>query len=465
MATVGAGGAAGIGGKAGSAGAAAGGVAGTAGAGGMIAMAGASGSGGIVGMAGASGATGTPASCAGPVRVFPCAEGFGIDSIAGRKGKILRVTNLDDSGPGSLRAAVEDSQPRVVVFELSGNIVLTKTMKITNPFITIAGQTAPSPGITVRNSTLGIRSHDILIQHIRFRLGDEQTAAPDSADAVQLLGTGLGTPVYNVVLDHCSFAWGIDETLSLNYEPHDVTISNVIVSESLSHAGHPEVEHSKGLLFGNNTKNVIVMRSLLAHNVDRNPFIKGGAEAAVVNNVFYNWGKPFGARLGSSDSASWPIKASIVGNTYIKGVNSPANSYAVAVHQAVKVGTQLFNSKNIAIGVPPYLNEAPFDPLVNVAPIWPKILTELPNNTVEDAVYSHAGARPNDRDAVDTRIVLETRTRSGKVIDSQKQVGGYPTLSVNKRAFVEPANPNGDADGDGYTDLEELLFSLAKDLE
>jgi len=404
---------------------------------------------------------GGASACEGSVKVFPCAEGWGTDTKAGRGGTVLVVTNLADAGPGSLRAAVEVKEPRTVVFEVSGTIRLSSPLKITSPFLTIAGQTAPSPGITVYNMPVSVRSHDMLIQHVRFRLGDETTENPDTGDTFQM----LQSEVYNVVLDHCSFSWGIDETLSLNYEPHDITLSHLIISESLSHAGHPEGEHSKGLLFGNNTRNVVVHRSLESHNVDRNPFIKGGAEVAVVNNVFYNWGKPYGARLGSSDSSQYAIKASIVGNVYIKGKNSPADSHAIALHDKLNSASKVHHADNIAIGVPLYLNEASFDPLVSTPPIWPSQLTVMPGGTVETYIYKNAGARPADRDAIDARIVNETMSRTGFIIDSPKQVGGLPALANNKRAFTPPNNPNADDDADGYTNLEELLHKMAADVE
>ncbi len=398
--------------------------------------------------------------CGDGLCVFPGADGFGARTIAGRGGRVLRVTTLADDGDGSLRAALSAGGPRVVVFDVSGTIELSSKITVRDPFVTIAGQTAPSPGITVSGRTITLRTHDVLIQHVRFRAGAE---AGGDADTLNVLGPALaGDEVHSIVIDHCSFSWGIDETLSFNYEPRDITVSASLVSESLSNAGHSEGEHSKGILFGNASERVSLVRSVAAHNVDRNPFIKGGTTAVVVNNVFYDWARPYGARLGSSDSAELPITANLIGNVYIAGPSSPANGHAVAVHQSVHPDTRLYVADTLAQGVAPYLNEAGFDPLADEPVLEVPVHELLAAADVQAAVLADAGARPRDRDAVDARVIEQVVARTGGIIDHEGDVGGLPALAENRRVFDVGDDPSGDDDGNGYTNLEERLHAAAR---
>ncbi len=402
--------------------------------------------------------------CGSDLCVFPGAEGYGALTPAGRGGRVIHVTTLDDDGDGSLRDALTTSGPRTVVFDVSGTIELESEIKIRDPFLTIAGQTAPSPGITVANRTVGLRTHDILIQHLRFRAGED---AGRDADTMNILGPDLtGDQVHSIIIDHCSFSWGIDETLSFNYEPSEITVSSVLVSESLSHAGHSEGEHSKGILFGDLTKNVTLIRSVGAHNVDRNPFVKGGSIAVVANNMFYDWGKDYGARFGSSDSRDWPIAAVFLGNVYVAGPSSPSDSFAVSVHDRLHRDSEIYMNDTLAMGVDAYDNEADFDPLVDAPPLdMPSRLTVIRSNDVENVVLADVGARPRDRDAVDARVLDQIRTRKGGVIDSEKEVGGLPQLAENRKVFDEGSDPSGDDDRDGYSNLEERLHEAAFALE
>ncbi|MEK7753976.1 MAG: right-handed parallel beta-helix repeat-containing protein, partial [Acidobacteriota bacterium] len=153
-----------------------------------------------------------------PILLISCAaaapQGFGVDTPAGRGGKILRVTNLNSEGPGSLREAIETKGPRIVVFEVGGVIDLNrKTLTIGEPFLTIAGQTAPSPGITIIRDGIKILTHDILIQHIRVRMGDAGQPKKSGYDPET---TTSGPECYRIVVDHCSFSWAVDENLSIS---------------------------------------------------------------------------------------------------------------------------------------------------------------------------------------------------------------------------------------------------------
>jgi hypothetical protein len=152
----------------------------------------------------------------GGLAVFPGAEGFGSTTRAGRGGDVIRVTNLSDAGPGSLRTALQREGARIVVFEVGGTIELDSPITIQQPFLSLAGQTAPDPGITLKGSGIVISTHDVLVQHIRSRPGDGSVGtAPENRDGISVVGSPDGSAdVYNVVVDHCSVSWAIDEGVS-----------------------------------------------------------------------------------------------------------------------------------------------------------------------------------------------------------------------------------------------------------
>jgi hypothetical protein len=401
--------------------------------------------------------------------VFPGAQGFGATTPAGRGGQIVRVTNLNDTGAGSLRAALAVSGPRVIVFEVSGTIVLASNLTITNPFVTVAGQTAPSPGISLRGAGLIVSTNDVLIQHLRIRTGDDPGGvSPETRDALRLHG---GSGVYNVMVDHVSASWAIDENAgtSTTGTRRDLTLSHVIISEGLSHS-LKGVEHSKGILFGEGTQRVAVMRSILAHNLDRNPYFKGGTSGVFVNNVVYNWGNSNATFFNNVDSSE-PDFGSVVGNLYLYGPSTPTGAVAIKIYDQ-NPGSLFYVADNTLNRAPPpadpwslVVNEAGSSVVDSSPPIWVEALSVLSSDAVESWVLANAGARPADRDAVDARIVTEVQSGAGRIIDSPNQVGGFPVLAVNPTPLTHPADANGDDDGDGYTNLEEWLHQLAAQVE
>jgi len=409
-----------------------------------------------------SSATNSPPYTGGPLPVFPGAQGFGTETAAGRGGKIIKVTNLNDSGTGSLRAAVEASGARIVVFETSGTITLSKDLNINNPYITIAGQSAPSPGITLRRAGLIIRTHDVLVQHLRIRVGDDPNGPdPSTRDAIDF--NGYSDEVYNAVVDHISASWAIDEIGSTYRNVHDVTISNSILSEPLNDSLHSKGLHGYGFIIGDNTRKVGLVGNLLAHNQQRNPAVKGGNSAAIVNNVMYNGGfNPWIYVI--NDYGNGPSLVSAVGNVFIDGADTPGNAKVIRVYNNCASGTSIYMSDNRASGTM-LSYDTSFNPAVSTPPVWDPSISVKSSGTVESSVLAHSGARPQDRDAVDERVVSEVQSRSGYIIDTPGQVGGWPNLARNTRTFPTPANPNGDDDGDGYTNIEEVLQQMAASLE
>jgi hypothetical protein len=394
---------------------------------------------------------------------FPGAVGFGSNTVHGRTGAICEVTNLNDSGAGSLRACVLQSGPRIIIFRISGTITLASNLVIDNPFVFIAGQTAPGGGITLRNGEFSVRAHDVLVQHIRVRLGDQ---SPSSNDAMEILAGA-----YNVVLDHISVSWGMDEVLSVHGETtRDVTISNSILSEGLTnHMGST----SK---YANRISHV---KNLYVHNEARNPQSGNavGQEFYVINSVVYNWGNR-GTRIDSDSSSN--KKVSVIGNVYKTGTNSTLGEAIIVEGSS---GSQFYVADNMRNGI------VPSDPWSIVqgsnsanrvfAPPSPLGFTPLPVSQVQAHVLANAGARPTARDAVDTRIINDVVNGTGSIINSQSQVGGYPVLAPGTPPVdtdrdgmpdawetAQGFNPNNaadgklDQDGDGYTNVEEYLHSL-----
>jgi len=250
------------------------------------------------------------------IPVFPGAEGAGVFTIGGRGGRILKVTRLDDPDTinppeGTFRWALTQSGPRIVVFAVGGTIELRKYVKISEPFLTIAGQTAPGDGVTIRNDPVIIQTHDIVIRYLRFRLGETGTKRADDGDALTIAGPTdetLNDPqrrTFNVVIDHCSFSWGTDETVSFynksgNIKKHEFRTQNItfswnLIAEPLACSPlrqHSECEpntdgHSTALYFGLNHDNITIHHNLIAHSVRRNPLIEDG-HFEVINNLIFD---------------------------------------------------------------------------------------------------------------------------------------------------------------------------------
>ncbi len=256
------------------------------------------------------------------IPVIPGAAGFGMETKAGRGGTVYKVTNLNASGSGSLKACVDATVPRTCVFEVSGTIRLTSDLMIRNNQIRIAGQTAPSPGIMIRGAGIRIIASDVLIQHIRVRPGDDTNGPdPDNRDSLKITGTTT-KPVRNVVIDHCSFSWSIDEIAS-TWGPHDnITFTNNIFAEPLNESLHPQYDgtgmmpHGYGVLFGPaDNSSITFVGNLMAHIVERNPLSRA-AELVIVNNLVYNRGT-MDVDLQSEDGRV--SKTSVVGNVFLRG--------------------------------------------------------------------------------------------------------------------------------------------------
>lgn len=394
--------------------------------------------------------------------VVPGATGFGIGTPAGRRGAVIRVTTLADSGAGSLRAALQATGARVVVFDVAGTIELTDNITIAQPYLTLAGQTAPSPGITLAGAGLVVATHDVLIQHLRVRVG----ARPSSVPAELRDGIRVASGSRRVVVDHASVSWAVDENASTaGGNVSDVTFRHCIFSEGLSRSIHPKGEHSRGFLVFPGTQNLALIGNLFAHNYTRSPGVGGSSSVLIANNLVYDpglWGAGF---WDVREAPTGPTTAVLAGNHFVAGPSTQPGA-AIRVYRTISSGSRISLRDNrvaspsgellwVQIGTSSFDGAPPQRFEVSIAPV----------NDVWERVLTGAGARPTDRDAVDLRIVSEVRRGQGRIIDSPEQVGGWPALTPATRRLPLPPRHNSDDDRDGYTNLEEWLHALAAALE
>ena len=388
---------------------------------------------------------------------------FGPPTQGGISGKIIRVTSLDAAGPGSLREALETKGPRIVVFEVGGVINLHKIgLDITEPFLTIAGQTAPYPGITIIEGGFWVNTHDIVIKHLRVRPGDAGDPKK-SGWACDGLTTSGGN-AYNIIVDHCSFTWAVDENLSASGRrtegpdstSHKITFSNNIIAEGLNDSSHEKGPHSKGGLIHDFCRDIAIVGNLYAHNEMRNPYFKAYTTGVIVNNLIYNPGR-VAIQLYYSKS-EWinaryepeNCKVSIIGNVLYAGKDTRENMALVAsMGDAYMKDNLAYDTMGTALPLT-YGNIT----ILSEKPVWPDGFKPLSSTDVVEYVVNHVGARPKERDEVDNRIIQDFLDKKGKIVDSQEEVGGYPTHKQTYRKLNIPEE-----------DIEGWLDLLAKELE
>lgn len=378
----------------------------------------------------------------------------------GEAGRILKVTTLAAGGPGSLAAALAAEGPRTIAFAVGGVIDLDgATLRLRNPHVTIAGETAPGPGITLIRGGLGIGTHDVIVRHLRVRPGEAGRAKKSGWD---IDGIATGDGARDVIVDHCSISWATDENLSASggrfggatpdewrkSSSHRITFYRCLVAEGLRNSTHSKgTGHSMGSLIHDNATGIAVIGNLYISNNGRNPLFKGGARGVVVNNLVHNPGGSaisYGLVPEEWAGHEWQRgQMAIVGNVVRRGPSTPAalapirfgSNWGVAECDAyVRDNLHLDRDGRplplqLAVETRKGLERGAEFRLVAEPPLWPANFRAQPAADTAAAVLADAGARPWDRDAVDRRLIEEARRGAGKIIDSENEVGGYAVLT------------------------------------
>lgn len=442
---------------------------------------------------------------------FPGAWGGGMFTKGGRGGQVIAVSNLGDSGPGSLRAAVETEGPRIVIFRVAGTIYLESDVDIEHPHITIAGQSAPGDGICVAHASLNINTHEVILRHLRVRRGK-----PEGGQGSDNIG---GNPERQIIVDHCSASWGMDENLSLyrhmvrNPGGKDLKlpVKNLTIQYCISSEALNAKNHAFGGTWGG--EEATFHHNLFACNTGRNPSIGMGGEFDYRNNVVFNW------RHRTMDGGDETSMINVIANYYKAGPATNENMRRVMARTeernqyspgrqfepgnwfpaTAKRPGKWYVAGNVFEGEPDITSDnwlgirdsdrKPASPMARVlTPFegWP-----VAQESAEEAyakVLAKAGATLPKRDAADARVIASVRsgeflTENG-IVNDPKEVGGYPALGFDPKSVpvdgdgdgmpdaweskhgLDPASADDaaeDADDDGYTNIEEWLNGTAPD--
>ena len=439
----------------------------------------------------------------GKPRAFPGAEGGGRFVTGGRGGAVIHVSNLNDSGSGSLRAAINTKGPRTIVFDVAGTIELKSALKVEKDYgdLTIAGQTAPGDGICLKNYNFRINASNVIIRYLRFRMGDEKKTEDDALN----LYTG-DNDIRDVIIDHCSLSWSTDECGSF-YGMTNFTLQWCILSESLRNSVHGKGKHGYGGIWGG--ANATYHHNLLAHHDSRNPRLDHGYVSTlkgpvdIVNNVIYNWGSNTCYGGESANGTNTFKQYNVVANYYKPGPATshyygdkkirfidPTTSCSNCTSEmgvSTVVPGHFYMTGNYMSGHPGMTADnwtATTADAATIAAIksdspfhWSDGAMMMTVHSAEDAfdqVTEYAGASLR-RDPVDRRVAEETvkgtftfegsetdadsPSRKG-FIDTQEDVGGWPTYSATE---TEEARMKKDTDKDGIPDSYEDFFGLDKD--
>ena len=440
------------------------------------------------------------------VPAFNGAEGGGAVSVGGRGGVVIEVTNLNDSGTGSLRAALEASEPRIVIFKVAGIIELKSRLQIYNPYLTVAGQTAPGGGILIKGYYIDVYTHDCIFQYFRYRAG--------RLDNEQSRSFFVRDGAYNIIFDHLSISWGEDENFtcySISNPTYNITLQWSMICEGLYGSDHND--HSAGAIFGSveaadKVYNVSLHHNFFSNNSFRSPYIKN-KNTELINNITYNW--QWWSSLFRSGTT-----IDIIGNRYKKGPSFLEEMSWAHDHGILWDSEAGDNGNSGMPGNPSIYIKGNYDALYHIKPEndnWDMMLAVNNNdaqgkvprefertnrqtfsqfpvtiddvNAVEATLLEFVGACRRldengnwvyNRDDVDKRLVTQYKNNTGKIISNISEVGGYPTIALGTPykdtdhdgmpdtwEITMGLNPNnasdnkGDLDGDGFTNIEEFL--------
>ncbi len=420
---------------------------------------------------------------------FPKAMGYGAYSKGGRGGKVFRVTNLNDSGEGSLREAIEAKNPRTIIFDVSGTIELKSMLVIENPYITIAGQTAPESGICIKNFPLHItRTNNVIIRYLRVRPGIASGLIGSEIDGIEIRDSK------NIIIDHCSISWTVDEALNTWHGTENITVQNTIISQPLHKSVHEKGAHGYGASLGG--KNCSYLFNLFSSAVARNPSIGGNhientENVDFSNNVIFNYayrtcdGKPRSINIIGNYYKPGPATTKTVANRIVKIDNSEKAYHFTSkwyIANNIIEGNKLVNKNNVKYGVE-YEEGSNENKNILLEPCPVVNTKHISANKAYKIVLKNVGAIKPKRDSYDELIIAQAKGKKQIVgtgiIDTVEQAGGWVNLQTNTKLAIDSdkdgmpdyweiknkLNPNNPSDGiiitkTGYTNLENYINSL-----
>lgn len=377
-------------------------------------------------------------------------------TMGGEGGRIITVTTLDKEGPGSFTEALAAKGPRIIVFEVGGAIDLARsTINIDEPFVTIAGQTAPSPGITLLRGGIDVRTHDVKISHLRVLTGAAGQAKRSGweADALSTVSAR------NVLIENNTFMWAIDENMSASGPrftgtsveewrkgtSHNIVFRLNLAAEGLADSSHPKGEHSKGSLIHDNATQIVFDRNVWAHSVERMPLVKGGAQVLMVNNLLYN-PKHRAVHYNLMD-LEWTGYDHVTGEiTAVGNVLRGGNDTDEGLPFLMLGGDgdlAFYGADNLAVdrhGKPlPMFGRYGETRAELVESGKPLASLEgydiMPARDVETTLLRQVGARPWDRGDEEIRVLFFIAEGRGEILDSEDEVGGYPVIDATRSKF------------------------------
>ena len=361
------------------------------------------------------------------IPAFPGAEGGGMYSLGGRGGKVITVTSLEDRGPGSFREACETGGARIIVFNISGIIRLKSPIIVRAPYVTIAGQTAPGDGVCIAGESFWVDTHDVVVRHMRFRRGETNVYHRDDSFG--------GNPIGNIMIDHCSCSWGLDENISFyrhmyspgeGYNDEKLPTVNVTIQNTISAKALDTYNHAFGSTLGG--ENCAFMRNLWASNSGRNPSIGWFGIFNFVNNVVYNWVHR------SSDGGDYRAMFNMINNYYKPGPLTPKDQpvgHRILKPESgrsklnYKVYGRVYAAGNIMEGYPEISKdnwnggiqvedqpdtEGYTESMRSYEPFVMPYINIMSAKDAYDYVLQNVGANIPCRDIVDKRVIEEVET-------------------------------------------------------
>lgn len=386
--------------------------------------------------------------------------------------RIIHVTTLADKGEGSLRQALSFKGPRVIVFDVGGIIRLESDLRIGTPYVTIAGQSAPPPGVVLLGNQIRIKTHDVVIQHISvFPVLAPESVRGKDVDAISVYVCGDCGRVGDIRLENLSLGWATDEVIGLwGRSISNITVRNSLIAEGLDVPSVKAEPHSMGMLIGAYAEGVEVVGSLFVSNKLRNPVVGAGASAFIANNYVSNPGTHSAHVYG--DRADTMTRVALIGNVVRKGPDSDSGMSAVQLPKVLKqpaAGARLYASDNHCCSGASdaaslqTIGDQPF--VVAQPPVMSASWTLMPAAGVRDWVLHHAGSRPADRTPTDQRIVRSAADGGGKIIADPAAVNGYGPLSPGTAAAVLPVMPTAKLAGSGPPRLRIEAWLCLKHFE